>query len=106
MQAGKLDRQISLLHYSQTKDSAGGIVESYSSYATVWASVQDLRGSQMFAAQQVNSAITTKFRIRYRTDVLATDRIEWKGRQFDIVGAPIELGRNEGLELVGKARDE
>lgn len=106
MQSGKLDRQIKLLRYSQASDGAGGVVDTYTEFATVWADVQDLRGLQLFAAQQVNDSISTKFRIRYRDDLSARDRIEWKGLQFDIVGQPIEIGRNEGLEIMGKARDE
>lgn len=105
MQAGKLDRQIKLLRYSEVTDSAGGITESYAEYATVWASVKDLRGTQLFAAQQSNSMVTTKFQIRYRDDLTAKDRIEWKGKQYEIVGTPIEFGRNEGLEIMGRARD-
>jgi len=105
MQAGKLDRQIKLLRYSTTTDTAGGTVESYVEFATVWAMVKDLRGSQLLAAQQSNSMITTKFQIRHRTDLTAKDRIEWNGKQYEIVGTPIELGRNVGLEIMGKARD-
>ena len=105
MQAGKLDRQIKLLRYSEGTDNIGGVSETYTEFATVWASVKDLRGSQMLAAQQTNSMITTKFQIRYRTDLDAKDRIEWKGKQYEIVGTPIEIGRNDGLEIMGKARD-
>ena len=105
MQAGKLDRQIILKSYSSVTDNMGGITETYTTVATVWADVIALRGTQFFAAQQVNSAITTKFRIRYRDDVKATWRIEWKGREFDIIGQPIEVGRNETLEIMAKARD-
>lgn len=105
MQAGKLDRQIKLLRYSEAADTAGGVTESYAEFATVWASVKDLRGTQFFAAQQSNSEITTKFQIRYRNDLTAKDRIEWNGKQYEIIGMPIEIGRNEGLEIMGKARD-
>jgi len=106
MQAGRLDRQIVLKSYAEVKDSFGGITESYSDVATVWAEVTPLRGNQFFAAQQVNSAITTKFRIRYRSDVDARWRIGFKGKEYDIVGVPSEIGRNEGLEIMAKARDE
>lgn len=105
MQAGKRDRRIKLLRYSQTTGSSGGVTETYTEFATVWASVKDLRGSQFFAAQQSNSMVTTKFIIQYRSDLTARDRIEWKGRQYEIVGTPIELGRNESLEIMGRARD-
>ena len=106
MQAGKLDRKIKLLRYTQGEDAAGGTVETYVEFATVSAFVQDLRGKQFFAAQQSNSEVTTKFQIRYRDDLTGRDRIEWKGKQYEIIGTPIEIGRNESLEIMGKARDE
>lgn len=106
MQAGKLDRQITLLRYGTTTDSFGDKNETYTPFATVWADIRDLRETERFAAQQANSEITTKFRIRYRDDLGARDRIEWKGRQYEIVGVPSEVGRNEILEIRGKARDE
>ena len=105
MQAGKLDRQIVLKSYAETKDDFGGISETYADVATVWADVIDLRGNQFFAAQQVNSNITTKFRIRYRSDIDAKWRIGFKGKEYDIIGVPIEVGRNETLEIMAKARD-
>ena len=106
MQAGKLDRQIILKSYAEVTDTFGGITETYTDVATVWASVQDLRGNQFFAAQQINSGITTKFRIRYRSDIDARWRISFKGKEYDIIGVPVEVGRNESLEIMAKARDE
>lgn len=106
MQAGKLDRQIVLKSYSEVKDSSGGITETYTDVATVWADVIALRGSQFIAAQQTNSQITTKFRIRYRSDIDARWRIGFKGKVYDIIGVPVEVGRNETLEIMAKARDE
>lgn len=105
MQAGKLDRQIQLLRYAEESDTFGGKTETYTCFAVVWADVIDLRGTQFFSAQQSNSGITTKFRIRYRDDLEARDRIEFKGLQYDIIGVPIEFGRNETLEIMGRARD-
>ena len=107
MQSGKLDRRITLLSYSNPSDGIGGDNPTYSTIvATVWADVIDLRGRELLAAQQSNSMITTKFRIRYRSDIDGRWRIGWKGKQYEIVGTPIEVGRNETLEIMGFARDE
>lgn len=105
MQTGRLDRQIKLLRYGTTTDTAGGIVDTYTEFATIWATVTDLRGTQFFASQQSQSVVTTKFFMRYRDDLTAKDRIEWKGKQYEIIGTPIEVGRNEALEVMGRARD-
>lgn len=105
MQTGKLDRQIVLKSYSESVDTFGAPTEIYTDVATVWADVTDLRGTQLFTAQQVNSGITTKFRIRYRSDINARWRVGFNGLEYDIIGIPMTIGRNEALEFNAKARD-
>lgn len=106
MQAGQLDRKIKLLRYSVDKDTAGGTTEVYTEFAEVWASVKDTRGRTYFAAQQDNQEITTVFRIRYRDDLNARDRIKWKNKQYEIIGTPKEVNRNDFLDIMATARDE
>jgi SPP1 family predicted phage head-tail adaptor len=104
MDAGRLDRRIELRRQVLTLDeSTGQTVESWpTAYATVWAEKADLRGREFFAANQVNSEITTLFRIRHRTDVLATDRIVCDGLSYNI-NPPAEIGRRDGLEIMATA---
>lgn len=97
--AGDLDRRVTLLHRTLTKDTqTGEQKESWSSYATVWAQKLDLRGREFFAGQQMRYELTTTFRIRYRTDVAVTDRLTWNGLTYSIHGLS-EIGRKVGIEL-------
>jgi SPP1 family predicted phage head-tail adaptor len=82
--------------------SSGDEVVTYADYATVWAGKRDLRGQEFFAAQQVNSEISTLWQIRYRNDVVATDRIVVDGLHYNITGIA-EMGRRDGLELQATA---
>jgi SPP1 family predicted phage head-tail adaptor len=103
MRAGRLDRRVSLQHLVLTRNSTTGEqIESYAYYATVWAGKRDMRGREFFAAQQVNSDITTIWQIRYRTDVVSTDRLVIDGLYYDITGIA-EIGRRDGLELQATA---
>lgn len=104
MQAGRLDRRIELRHVSKSLDTASGqTVESWpTAYATVWASKRDVRAREYFSAQQVNAEITTVFQIRYRSDVVATDRILCDGLSYNIHSIA-EIGRREGLEIMATA---
>lgn len=97
-----LDRRVQLQHRTVTKNERGDAVDSYATYATVWALKRDTRAQERFAGQQVQAELDTVFQIRYRNDVLATDRLICEGRTFDIrPGA--EIGRRVGLEILATA---
>lgn len=103
MLAGKMDRLVALKHRTLTRNTTTGEeVESYATYASVWASKRDVRGREFFAAQQVNSDVTTIWQIYHRTDVLATDRLVVDGLDYDITGIA-EIGRKQGLEIQATA---
>jgi SPP1 family predicted phage head-tail adaptor len=100
MRAGPLDRLVSLQHLVLTRNgTTGEEVESYAEYDQVWAGKRDLRGREFFAAQQVNADTTTIWQIRYRSDVVATDRLVADGISYSLAGPPSEIGRRDGLEL-------
>jgi SPP1 family predicted phage head-tail adaptor len=99
MRAGSLDRRVELQHrVLGARTARGSQVETYETYATVWARKQDLTGREYFAAQGMNAEGSTKFVIRFREDVLETDRVLFNGRSYNVRNIA-ELGRREGLEL-------
>lgn len=102
MRAGTLDRQITIEASAVVQDAYGDPVESWMLLATVWAQVLPLRGSERFQAQQIDAELTTRFRIRYRDDVTPLMRVAHDGDRYEIE-AVIEIGRREGLELLGRA---
>lgn len=99
---GRMDRWITLRKRIVTRGAAGGTVESYVDVATIAAQKTDIAGREYFAAQQVNSEITTKFRIRYRDDILPSWRIHFEGKNYDIASIA-ELGRRRWLEIMASA---
>lgn len=106
MKAGSLDTRIELRRRVLARDEESGQTrESWpEAYATVWAEKRDLRSREFLAAQQINATISTVFRIRYRSDVLATDRIVLvsDGTQYNIE-PPAEIGRRRRLEIMASA---
>jgi len=50
----------------------------------------------------MNAEVTTRFSIRYRADVLVTDRIVLDGVSYDI-RQKAEIGRRQGLNLMTTA---
>lgn len=99
MQAGKLKQRVTLMRPVEgAKDKYGQPTEEFEPVATVWASVEPIRGREFFEAQQVNSEITTRIRIRYRREYAAPEvnewRIEYDGRTYQIDGPPIDTNMN------------
>lgn len=103
MRSGNLDRRGQLLRRVLTRNTFGEEVVTYVAYAELWMERRDIGGREFFAAQQVNAEVTSRFRIRFRTDVLMTDRILCEGKSYNIAAPPQEIGRREGLEILGSA---
>jgi SPP1 family predicted phage head-tail adaptor len=103
MRAGSLDRRIELQHRTLTQNAQHENIESFATYATVWAGKADLVGREFFAAEQVQAETATKFRLRYRDDVLLTDRLVCNGVTYDLKHVA-EIGRREGLEIIATAK--
>lgn len=99
MRAGQLDRRVELQHRVLGSRSASGEqAVTYATYATVWAGKRDLRGREYYAANQMNAEASTAFTMRYRSDVLATDRIVLDGMNYNVRHIA-EIGRRQGLEI-------
>jgi SPP1 family predicted phage head-tail adaptor len=102
MRAGILDRRVVIESYTTAQDEVGEPVKSYTTLDTVWAQVRPLRGQERFVAQQEYAEVTTRFRLRHRTDIDEKMRLVYGGDEYDIV-AILEIGRREGLEILAKA---
>lgn len=97
---GALDSRVLLQSRSVVVDEVGQETITWTDEATVWAEVQQLRGRELFAAAGTVYENTTRVRIRHRTDVQATWRLVWNGKNHDIT-AVIEVGgRKDLLELM------
>lgn len=101
--AGAYDRRVKLRRRAlAAPDEQGQRAESWIEYATVWGKRKDARAGEIIAAQQVNAEIKTVFTIRYRNDVVETDRMTEAGIDYDIKQIT-EIGRRKELELYAVA---
>lgn len=104
MRAGTLDRFVTLQHRTLgAVDAYGATAETYAQYAQVWAGKRELSGQEGVTARVVGSSVTTLFRIRYRSDVVATDRLICDGVTYELVAPAVEIGKRDGLELLARA---
>jgi len=99
MRAGRLNKLVTIQQVIETRDSKGGVVESWGSFAEVWASIEPLVGREYFESKQINAELTAKIRIRYLEGVHSKMRILYDDRVFEIVSPPIDV-REGNRELV------
>lgn len=85
MRSGRLDRRIELQHYTTTIGATGQRVHSWVTFATVWANVSFMGGSESEKSDSEFHRRRCVFTIRYNTDVNAKYRISWDSKVFDIL---------------------
>lgn len=103
MQIGRKDRRVAFDKPTDSADTFGDALITYTEQATVWASVEPLRGTEAFETQQVRADVTHRIRIRYSA-ALAGISPKWRARMgstvFDLVSVlDINTGHRE-LELL------
>jgi len=87
MRAGKLRHRVVIQSKGASRDTYGAEVVTWSTTATVWASVEPLTGREYMDAQQTQAEVSTRIRVRYRSDVTYVPemRATWDGHTYDIV---------------------
>jgi len=99
MDAGKLDRLVSIKARDAGQDAIGQPLTTWSLVATAWANIKYLSGLSALKAGADVSLTKTSIRIRYLAGINHGMRIESLGEVFDIQ-AILPVGRNEYLDLV------
>ena len=89
-----MDQRVTLKSKSVVRDAVGGETITWSTLATVWARVEVLRGREFVELCAAGSEITTRFTVRYRSDVSTVNALTWGTRQYSIVETiPVPSGR-------------
>lgn len=98
LQAGSLDRRITLMRETVTYNSLGEPVEAYEDFSEVAARVRFDAVSEQYTDDAIRAKKLAGFIIRYRSDITEKDRIRYDGKHYRIIGVT-ELGRRKALEL-------
>lgn len=97
---GHYRHRITLQARTITRSATGMEVITWTDLATVWGSVEDLRGREFFTAQKENSEVTTRIRIRYRAGLRPDMRAVFGSRAFDVLAVLDTTGRFREIELM------
>lgn len=71
----------------ETNDAGEVIIVAWQTVAELWASVEPVLGREFFSAAQVQSDITTRIRIRYRTGLTTKMRVKYERNVNDVMVA-------------------
>lgn len=101
--AGWLRHRVTIQKLAGTQNSYGEKVKTWQDVATVWASVEPLRGREYIEAAAKKAEVTHRVRIRYRSGINAGMRVIYGSRVFEIVSPPIDvLEKHREIELMCK----
>lgn len=102
MAAGELDRRIVIERATVTHNALNEQVETWDTYATIWAKKTDVSDGEKNAAGQVGAFLVSRFMIRSSPATRAikpNDRIRFEGL-WNIQGLKeTQRGRNRFLEI-------
>lgn len=100
MEAGRLDKRVTIQEPRINRNSLGEPETTWTTVATVWASVEPLQGREFWSQQQVQSEITTRIRIRHLPGVTAKSRILYSDLIYNIRSMISPRERGEELQLM------
>lgn len=100
MRIGKLRHRITIEQADETQNLDGSVVESWSCYATVQASIEPISGREYIAAQSTQADVTHRISLRCLGGIIPKMRVNFGGRIFEILSV-INVGeRNVELQLM------
>lgn len=105
MQAGNLNRRITIQKLTQVQLPSGQVKDEWVEVAKVWAWVKTQSGMAVARQTGVSDGVAQSlnsysFRIRHRTDVTDDMRIMYGGLYFDIKQIRHDLAGHEWTDLV------
>lgn len=105
MNPSKLRHRVKLHRKISSRSPTGAVkVAQWEHVLTLWAEFTPMSVKDVINAQAVQTNITARAKIRYRTDVDSAMRLEHAGRMYEIVGEPLadNASGREYLTLVLK----
>lgn len=102
---GRRDRRIVIQELTNAPDAYNQPIPTWSTFASVWASVQDKGGGEGYQADQLTASRNTVFNIRYLSGVRETMRILYNSRYYNI-RLVVSPDRNRSLEITAEFLDD
>jgi SPP1 family predicted phage head-tail adaptor len=106
MLAGRQNRRIQVDEPIRTQNETGEDVRTFSEFATIWASIEPVRGREALLAGVNLSQMDTKIRTRWSSamDQVTTEwRFRYKTTVYDILSVAHLMTRKREIEFICKS---
>ena len=100
MRAGRLRQRVTLQSKVAVQNDSGEEVITWTDVATVWASVEPLRGREFVEARRAGAEETTRIVMRYRDGVTPEMRVTWGDHDYDILSVVHVDTRQREIQLM------
>lgn len=100
MDIGKLNKRITIQSQSTSFDAAGQQVESWSTFATVWANIKHKSGAETIRSDAMTSTVKASMRIRYLPGVNAGMRVLYGNAVYRIEAVLPHVDEKRYVDLV------
>ncbi len=100
---GDLKQRITLQALSRSADGGGGFTGGWQNITLnpeVSASIVPLSGSEQLRFHQLETTVTHRIIVRYRTDITAAMRIMWQDKIYHIISVTDKGGLGTYLEIL------
>jgi SPP1 family predicted phage head-tail adaptor len=94
--------RIALQSPTVARDAYGQPIETFATYATVWAAIQPLSMRERLQSEQLEGERSHRITIRYNSSIGRTHRALFGSRIFEIVSILNNDERNATMELLCK----
>ena len=102
MQAGRLNRRVTLQSPSQSVDEIGQPIPGWTDVATLWADIRMKSGLESIKAGAPVSVVQASIRVRYMAGITAGMRIVHNLQAYNIVAVLPDVGAREYVDLVAE----
>lgn len=100
MRAGRLRHRITIQDKTVVQNSFGEEDITWTEFATVWASVEPLRGREFLDGRMVTAEVTTRIRIRHLDGVRPEMRVVHGSTNYDVLAVIHLEERNREDQLM------
>lgn len=104
MKFGRMNRKIIIQVPTETQDAIGANVQSWATFATLWAEVKESNGFEWFKGNREVATQQVKFICWYISGITTKMRISYNNKYYDIALIK-EIGLREGLEIIAEVLD-
>lgn len=99
MRPGLLNSRVVVQQQSTTQDAVGQPLNTWSTFATLWADVRHTSGIEAIKDSAIASVVRASIRVRYRGDLTAAMRVIHGGTTYNIVAVLPDIGGKEYVDL-------